>query len=35
MLPTLMTVLSEIKENDGEKTYQDQKLDNFTHPKPC
>ena len=32
-LPTLASVLSEIKENNGEKTYQDQKLNNFTQAK--
>ena len=32
-LPTSASVLSEIKENDGEKTYQDQKLNNFTQAK--
>ena len=32
-LPTLASVPSEIRENDGEKTYQNQKLDNFTQAK--
>ena len=32
-LPTLASVLSEIKVKDGEKTYQDQKLNNFTQAK--
>ena len=32
-LSTLASVLSEIKENDREKTYQDQKLNNFTQAK--
>ena len=32
-LPTLVPVFSEIKENDGEKTYQDHKLNNFTQAK--
>ena len=30
MLPTLASVLSENKENDGEKTKQDQRLNDFT-----
>ena len=32
-LPTSASVLSEIEENDGEKTYQDQKFNNFTQAK--
>ena len=32
-LPTLASVPSEIRENDGEKTYQNQKIDNFTQAK--
>ena len=32
-LSTLALVLLEIKENDREKTYQDQKLNNFTRAK--
>ena len=32
-LPTLTSVLLKIKENNGEKTYQNQKLNNFTQAK--